>query len=216
VSKSGFEAGNDVGSYITLLAERFNRYRPEDRAAIARRLQTAYVWNFMDPTLGLALYAAARRVVTGDRYVQAPLPHLFGATVYAAPRFGVSPFGAEHYVDLFVGKDGALLDVYGRVGSSGLGSYTGSGVHLTDVAVTPRVRLGAELDLWSQPETLITVRNAYVRPQVLGAGGGLTGSVAIAAGFGLMGKVAYKSAGYLQGQPLDEGAYGYLGVTYRP
>jgi len=78
------------------------------------------------------------------------------------------------------------------------------------------VRLGAEVDMWSQPETLLSVRNAYVRPQVFGAGGAVTAGVAVVAGFGLMGKLAYKSAGYLQGQPIDEGAYGYLGITYRP
>lgn len=216
LSRTGFDSGNDVSSYVTLLAERFNRYRPDDRVAVAKRLQTAYIWNFMDPTLALAVYGAARRVVMGDRYVQAPLPHLFGAAVYAAPRFNLSPFGAEHYVDVFAAKGGALLDVYGRVGSSGLASYTGGGAHLTDVAVSSRVRLGAEVDVWSQPETLLAVRNAYVRPQIFGASGGVTGAIAIAAGFGMLGKLAYKSAGYLQGQPLDEGAYGYVGVTYRP
>ncbi len=216
LSKTGFDGGNDVSSYVTLLADRFNRFRPEERTAIAKRLQTAYIWNFMDPTLGLAAYATVRRVVLGDRYVQAPLPHILGATVYAAPRFNLSPFGAEHYIDVFMARGGALLDVYGRVGSSGLASYTGGGVHLTDVAVSRRVRLGAELDLWSQPETLLDVRNAYVRPQVFGASGGVTGAVSIGAGFGAMGKLAYKSAGYLQGQPLDEGVYGYAGLTYRP
>lgn len=89
-------------------------------------------------------------------------------------------------------------------------------MHLEHVRLSRRVHGGAELDVWSQPATLLDVRNAYVRPQVFGASGGVTGSVDIAAGFGVLAKLAYKSAGYLQGQPLDEGVYGWAGLTYRP
>jgi hypothetical protein len=215
-SRTGFEGGNDMASYVTLLQDRFNLYRPEDRGRVVKRLQIAYVWNYADPMLAFALYGAVRRVVTGERFVEAPLPHVQGVALYAAPRFNLSPFGAEHYVDVFAAKDSALLSVYGRVGSSGLASYTGGGVHLEHVRLSRRVHGGAELDVWSQPATLLDVRNAYVRPQVFGASGGVTGSVDIAAGFGVLAKLAYKSAGYLQGQPLDEGVYGWAGLTYRP
>lgn len=208
-------SGNDVQSYVTLLQDRYDRWRPEDRVTIARKLSTAYLWNLADPTLVFAAYALARWVALGEREVRMPLPRALGATWYATPRFGLSPFGAEQYVDLFAAKDGAVLDVYGRVGTSGLATYDGAGARLLGWQPTRSLALGAEVDAWTQPELLFDVRSAYDRTQKLGLNAGGYATVYLGDAIGVTGKLALKSRGYVMGEPLAGGPYGYVGLAVR-
>ncbi len=206
--------GNDVANYVTGLQDRFNRPSAADRQQVARRLRLAYIWNLADPMFAYSLYAMVYRGIgRGERWSRAPLPTLGKYDLYVAPRFGLSPFGAEHYVDVLVGRDHAVVGLYGRAGSSGLASYTGAGARAVGVRLGSRVALGGELDVWSQPETLLTDRAVYDRPQQRGMNVGLTGDVRVVKNIGLTARLAYKTRGFLTGQPIDEGVYGYFGAT---
>lgn len=204
-------ASNDVDAWVGLLQDRYNRYRTQDRTTIARRLHAAYLWNLFDPMLAFAVVGTIEHLWSGDRHVRFPLPHAWGWDFYASPRFTVSPFGAEQYVDVFLGKDGAVLDVYGRVATSGLARADGIGVRAFGVRLLPRLTAGAELDVWNQPQILLDVRNAFDRPQRWGANVGLAADWMFGSGFGVTGRLAYKSSGWLVGQPIDEGPHGYVG-----
>jgi len=81
------------------------------------------------------------------------------------------------------------------------------------VRVHDRLALGGELDVWSQPETLLDERSVYERPQIRGVNAGLTGDLRLVGGLGIMARLAYKTRGYLAGQPIDEGLYGYVGAS---
>jgi hypothetical protein len=119
-------------------------------------------------------------------------------------------------LDLFMAKGSTVIDVYARVGSSGLASYTGGGVRALGWRPHARVSLGAELDVWNQPALLLEQRNVYDPPQRWGVNGGAFGTWTLFGSLGITGKIAYKSSGYLMGQPIDAGAYGYFGVTIAP
>ena len=206
--------GNDIANYVTGLQDRFNRPSAADRQQIARRLRLAYAWNLADPMLAYSFYAMfAHGVSRGERWSQAPLPTLGKYDVYVAPRFGLSPFGAEHYVDVMIGRDHAALALYGRAGSSGLASYTGAGARAVGVRLGSRLALGGELDVWSQPQTLLSDRAVYERPQNRGVNAGFTADVRVVKNIGLTARLAYKTRGFLTGQPLEEGVYGYFGAT---
>ena len=41
----------------------------------------------------------------------------------------------------------------------------------------------------------------------------LSGDLRIYGGVGLTARLAYKTRGYLAGQPIDEGLYGYVGAS---
>lgn len=206
--------GDDVASYVNGLQDRFNRPTAADRVQISRRLRTAYAWNLFDPMFWYATYASLYRgVIRGERWTQAPLPSIGKYTLYAAPRFGLSPWGAEHYVDVFVGREASVLALYGRVGSSGLATYNGAGIRALGVRLGERLALGGELDVWSQPETLFDERAVYERPQIRGVNAGVSADVRLYRNVGLTTRLAYKTRGYLTGQPIDEGLYGYFGAT---
>lgn len=205
---------DDIDRSVTLLQDRFNLPRPEDRYRISSRLRTAYLWNLADPMLAYSIYGVLYRGIwRGERMTQAPMPSIGKTTFYAAPRFNLSPFGAEHYVDVFLARGRSVVTLYGRAGSSGLATYTGAGVRALGLEVHDRLSLGGELDVWSQPETLLDDRAVYERPQRRGLNVGLSADLRLFGGVGITGRLAYKTGGYLVGQPIDEGPYGYLGAS---
>ncbi len=209
--------GDDIDSYVNALQDKFNHWRPNQRVTIAKNLQTAYLWNLIDPTLVFSLYSTlVNFIYHGKRESKMPLPSVNGVTFYPSPRFNLSPFGAEHYLDLFLTKGDVVVDAYGRIGSSGLASYTGAGVRALGWKPHKSVSLGAEVDVWKQPALQLEERNLYTRPDEWGVNVGGFATVKILGKLGLTGKFAYKSRGYLQGQPLDATPYGYLGVSIAP
>jgi hypothetical protein len=217
LAKNGAAGGDDVRQYLTDLQDRFDRWRPADRANLGQRLRNAYLFNLIDPTLVFAGYQTLRRLYFGEWSGELPLWPSFGDLVlYPVPRFELSPFGAEHALDLYAARGGWVGDLYFRIGSSGLASYFGGGLFLRGFEPVEGLELGGELDLWEQPLILLDVANDYDRPSRFGANVGLLASFHLLSGLGLTAKLAAKSAGYLLGQPIDPGVYGYLGLSFRP
>lgn len=210
-------SSNDVASYVTGLQERSNGWRPEDRRRIARRLGVAYLWNLADPTLLYAFWGTVRSLYKGERFTQMPLPTIGrDTTLLISPRFNLTPFGAEHILDVFLASQrrGRMLDFYARVGSSGIESYYGAGVKLFGVHdAVDRLTFGGELDLWRQPEIILHARGLYDAPQRLGLNAGVYLETRVTSVLAITGKLAAKTPGYLMGQPLDGGLYGYAGAS---
>ncbi len=204
---------DDVDQYVTLLQDRFNRTSAADRASIARRLRAGYLWNLADPMLAFSAFGTLLHLWRGDRFLRFPLPHVGGVAFHPTPRWTPSPFGGESYLDLFLAKDGTVLDFYGRTATSGLAHATGAGVRAFGVRVHDRVRAGAELDLWNQPETLLDVHAAYERPQLVGMNAGVSADVRLWGALGATARLAWKSRGWLTGAPIDQGLHGWVGVS---
>jgi hypothetical protein len=205
--------GDDVDSYVSQLQDRFNLVGSDDRRTIASRLRTAYLWNLADPMLVFAAYGTLVHLARGDRYLKFPIPSAWGVDFYPSARFAPSPFGAEHALDLFAAAGSLVVDLYGRTGTSGLARYSGGGLRFFGLHASDRVELGGELDVWNQPETLLDVRDAFDRPQLWGMNAGASADVVLTRGFGLTARLAYKTAGWLAGQPIEAGLHGYAGVT---
>ncbi len=207
-------SGNDVASYVTELQDRSNEWRAEDRRRIARRLGAAYLWNVLDPTLLYAVYGTlVESLWQGKRFMRMPLPSIAGTSVLVSPRFGLTPFGAEQYVDLFLARGRTLLDAYARVGTSGLYEYYGAGARVLGLRASERVSLGGELDVWRQPEILEGERAVFEPPYVLGMNAGAYADIRVASIVGVTGKLAAKTPGYVSGQPIGAGIHGYVGFS---
>ncbi|MHB8875903.1 MAG: hypothetical protein ACYC8T_19615 [Myxococcaceae bacterium] len=205
---------SDPDAYLNQLQRRFNRYTPESRAETARALGRAYLWNAADPTLWLAVYhLLVSYGWRGERVATLPRFHFGETWAYPGTRFNLSPFGAEHYLDLFAGRGERMVSAYLRLGSSSLASYAGGGLRALGFEVYPGVLLGGEFDLWRQPELLFEYRDAFDGRTLLGGGAALHAEVRVWGRLGVVGKLALKSRGYLMGQPLAAGPYGYLGLS---
>lgn len=214
LEQRGAGSSDDVANYVTGLQSQFNAWRAEDRRRIAMRLRSGYLWNLIDPTLLYAYYGMAASVVEGGRVRQMPLPRLRGWTFLPSPRFGLTPFGAEQILDVLASdRRGRVIDVYARVGTSGLASYYGAGARVLGVRAIERVTLGAELDVWRQPQLLLDERGVFDLPERVGVNAGLYGEVALGRDIALTAKLAAKTSGYVAGLPLDAGPHGYGGVS---
>jgi hypothetical protein len=216
---------SDVAAYVTDLQVRFGRIRPEDRVAIVEKLRAGYIWNLADPTLLFSAYGTLVDLLwNGKRYSRLPLPSVAGTVVYAVPRFSFSPFGAEHYLDVFASRGSLVVDVYGRAGSSGLASYTGGGARVLAWTPLRALSLGGDVDVWSQPPVLAAQGVALgglgasrlPTNEAPGASFGVYARLAVLGKLGVTGKLAYKTSGFLMGEPVGEGLYGYVGVSVEP
>ena len=214
---SATKPGDDVGNYVRELAERFNRYRPADRAAVSDRVRYSYLANFLDPTLWLSVYGyLVEYIGLGRADYRLPMLHAGPVSLYASTRFALAPFGAEHYLDLFARFRGRTFSVYARAVSSGEATAWGMGLKALGLARLGGLGVGVEVDAWEQPEMLFDPSEAYVftRPQRGGVSLALDLDWKIAGRIGLTGKLAWKTDGWLMGEPLGEGPYGWIGLAF--
>lgn len=208
-------SNNDVSNYVGLLQRRFNLWTARDRESIESRLRTAYLWNFFDPVLWFAGYAMVEHVGRGERWVRAPLPEVDGVKFLPWPTFGLTPFGAEHGLFVWLERDGTLLDVYGRFDRSGLASHGGGGVGVTGIRLGRLASVGGHVDGWVQPELLFEERNAFDRPKRAGGNVAVEWDLAMTSEVSWIMSVAYKSRGFLPGRPDERGLYGFTGLSWR-
>lgn len=214
---SATRPSDDVGNYVRELAERFNRYRPSDRAAVSDRVRYAYLANYLDPTLWLSVYGyLVEYIGLGRADFRLPMLRAGPVSLYASTRFALSPFGAEHYLDLFGRFRGRSFTVYGRAVSSGLAPAWGMGVKALELVRLGGLGLGVEVDAWAQPEMLFDPSQVYVfdRPQRGGVSLAVDLDWKITGRIGLTGKLAWKTDGWLMGEPLGEGPYGWVGLAF--
>jgi hypothetical protein len=212
LAKASTDGGSDPDRYVTELEEDYNRYTAADRRHTVRRLQAAYVFDLVDPTLALAAYdLLVGYLVQGERRFHLPSITAGDFELYPSTRFNLSPFGAEHYLDLFARHGRDTFDAYLRFTSSGLAEDLGAGVRAFNYALTDDVTVGGDLDVWAQRELIFDPRYVFDRPDRLGAGTSVSVEYRAYGRLGVTCKVGYKSRGYLMAEPLDAGPYGYLG-----
>jgi hypothetical protein len=206
--------GGDIALYVRLLALRHGRWQAAAIDDVARSLQLSYlVGAFADWTLWWALFRLGHHGATGEATDVLPMIALGPVRLLPTVRFGLSPFGAEHTLEVLAAYDGMLLGARARATFSGLASAWGGGLEAIGWRPGGGLELGGTLDLWTQPELVLEQRGVLDRRQAFGGALALHATWSLASGLGVTGKLAYKSRGYLVGQPLDAGFHGYLGLS---
>jgi hypothetical protein len=212
---SATQYNSDAGAYVEELRQRFNLWRDTDRTSLTHQLTRAWAAGvFIDPTLWAAVYDLfIGRLLFGLRSFTIKFIELGDVSIYPATRFNLSPFGAEHYLDLFIHMPAATFAPYFRFSSSGLATDLGGGASIFGwpVLSDPELRLGADLDFWVQPQILLDEKNVFTRPTLLGGNVAARADLTLFGDVGLILKLAYKTRGYLMGQPIDPGLYGFAG-----
>ena len=210
-------ASNDVEQYAAALAARFNLDAGDDVRQVRRMLAISYIGNALDPMFWIsAWHLAVSYAGFGQRAFNLPTFAVGSLRVLPTTRYNLTPFGPEHYLDFFAFSERVAANVYVRAGSSGLAFYGGLGGRLFRYAPLEWLSLGAELDLWLQPQTAFHVRNLYDRPLTFGVNYGASIEISVYGPIGLHGRIAYKTRGHVMGQPLGEGVHGYFGLFVQP
>jgi hypothetical protein len=206
---------DDVHQYVGLLQTRFNRWTDTERDSIASRLSTAYGWNWVDPMMIFAIHGLlVDHLGHGRRWSATPLPSVGSVHFLPWTSVNASPWGMEHQLDVFMQRDGVVVDVYGRVGSSRLAASAGGGVRVSGAKPASFLGWSAHVDGWYQPETLLSERNVFERPSTIGGNIGTETDFSLGSSVGLVLSAAYKTRGYLPARPLERGLYGYAGLRW--
>lgn len=204
---------SDPDSWFDGLSGRFNLWRADDLRSLDRRIRVAYATKLLDPAVWVALKGVLWDfLVHGRRAVQLPRLSRPGGWWLPGVRVVPSPFGLEHQLRLDLGDQGWLVETTVRFSSSGLAQSVGLGIHAYQLPVGPGVRLGVEADAWVQPELLFDLRNVQDAPLRFGAASAVLLDVRLLERLWLSGKLGAKLPGFLMGQPLHGGPFGYLGL----
>jgi len=208
---------HDIQGYVSALQVRYNVWRPAERRAIARNLRSGYLLGLVDPMLWLSsTHAVVTYGVKGQRHARLPLIDVGPWGLFPTTRYALTPFGPEHGVELLALRDDVVYDVYVRGATGGLVSAVGVGGRVMGVPVGDRGRLGAEVDLWRQPDLMFERVHLFDRPQQPGALAGVHLDWRVHRQLGVVGRLAYKTEGYVRAQPLAAGPTGYLGLSITP
>ncbi len=216
-SLSTTNSSDDVQAYSSQLQRRYNLYTPGEADRLISHLGWGYLGNFADPLLWWSAYAyLVHYLWRGERWMTPPSLALGAVSVMPSVRFAPSPFCIEHTLDLWLRGWHSTAMVSLRAASTGLALDIGATLRLVRLQLGERFLLGGGLDVWNQPELLFDQRNVFVRPQLWGVSASADLRVRLWRRFGVIGKIAYKTKGYLMGQPEDAGVYGFGGLWLSP
>lgn len=208
------DAGNDIADYLSTLNQ---LYSPGTGGLIppgtvsAQLTVSDLAWHtlsvLLDPfqwmSLGACLY---RYLLLGEPLTE--LPAFGGETVRYLPRVraGLSPFGVEYQMDNYLEIGEWLTRPYIRVGVPTFAVSYGAGFDVQSPWFADLVRFQAGTHGWKQPE--FNLGGAAVRT----ISEGLGFSARVRAALRLPGSpwsfavgTRYKSAGYLEGEPMEAG-----------
>jgi hypothetical protein len=199
---------SDGASWLRYFKEHYNNSQPlaEDYAGRAKAALDKAI------TLNPATYWAAATVLhylwTGDDRFYAPALPLAGLRFGFTPKANLTPLGPENYYYLFIARGETLASLYLRSGESPEGKISGYGaelgaINLFGLGLTPGY------DAWKLP--------AGGSPQLPSCKSGYSAhlklDLPVYKALGLTGKAAFKTRGYLLGQPSGAGLSGYAGIS---
>jgi hypothetical protein len=209
----GTESGGDPDQYAAALDRRFN-LSGNAKVVVSQRLRWAFVASFVNPMWWLSVYASvAGYLGRGERWSHAPQLHIGDTSLFVLTRFSLSPFGAEHTLDVLVSRSSGLIDVYARFVSTGLAPAAGVGARVFRWEVHPKLELGGQLDVWVQPELLPQYRNAFDGRLLPGFSALVEATWRPFTHLGFVAHVGGKTSGYVMSQPLSAGVFGFAGVA---
>ncbi len=203
---------DDPDAYFQVLLQRFNLSGAQTQ--VSDRLRGAAFSQLLNPLVWLSLYQVVFEFV-GRGAHWSPIPRLRVGAVELLPvtRFALSPFGAEHTLDVVIMAQRFTLDASVRAVSTGLAFSSGAGARLFGWKPVRWLEVGGSLDLWVQPELLPDYRNAFdgvLRP---GVSAMVEATWRPLDHWGFTAQLGGKSSGYVMSQPLAASVFGHAGVV---
>lgn len=221
--------GDDIDAYYNSLISKYysdetKRIKIYNTYKYTHTLQTQTLYGQIDLLflMSMKAYELLDKARTGEQYDYNWLPtplFIFNTRVLPGTRVGLTPWGIEYYFDLYLlQNDKSINTIYLRRGDNLLEDFWGIGFDVEGVKVSDRFSVGIGVDIFNQPlkslpqsETGYSVRpignetggNVYVAPSWTLFSNDKTDLV-------LSGKLAYKTKGYLMGQPYYDGGYGFI------
>lgn len=142
--------GGDVTNWTQAMADRAG----VSQADLQRRfLISAALTELLDPVFLYSVYAVFDRfLVFGERSVGSPAIQLGPVALGISTHLEPTPWGCEYRLDVFARTALGVAELSPRVGTGPGGSSAGLAIAVQRVAIAEHLRLGADADLWVQPQ----------------------------------------------------------------
>lgn len=207
---------NDVQSYLREVNSRYTFFDEEYKLTLDHLANRTLV-NFANTFQLFSIYTYLKvYLLDGDQSFEIPMVPLGKLEWLPAIRFGLTPFGSELIVENHFKGDNSIFSSTLRLGDGKLDNFWGTGLYYQK-QFSNNLRLGTNLDFWNQPYMVLGGQRPYSTHS--GAGGRLLAEMNLFFNdvfpIGIYSQLGYKSAGFIEGERLDQGVVLRLGLSVR-
>ena len=208
ITKEYSSNSNDIIGYM----KNINAWHGNNTTLTLNKLRLSVLWDLLDPALYNSLSSIGSYLVTGKQQEQ-----LFMFTVgrykyLPSARTLFTPWGLEYQLQNYIKTPTQeLIQVNLRYGKTSSVSSYGLDLHIKPIWSYKHFTFGNKLSLWKQPKLGLAL--ASLAPTSYGIAEYINIEYAYNKIFSLYGEIGYKTAGYIPGNPLENGVVYGAGFT---
>ncbi len=213
----GRDQGNDMLHYLDTLNVKAG-YSAENPKLSLQRLRNRDFVNYVNPFFFFSLYSLIHQYLWyGEKSTTLPTIPLGPVNYLPMLRLGLSPYGSEVYVENWLQYHDKTINAYWRQGDGILYDSWGFGLQSQQLLNYGNMTFDFDYHFWQQP-------NLILGGDVLKERGTSPGQAFILGGFipvtrdipflNFSFAWGYKTAGFLAGESLDDGAFIRAGIAW--
>ncbi|MEI6508055.1 MAG: hypothetical protein WCO54_06185 [Bacteroidota bacterium] len=210
---------NKVGDMRDFIGTINYKYTNSSNQYLSKDLLQYSVINLLDPFQFLAFYNWCGYIISGKPRAKLPMIKIGNVKYLPSFHLGLTPFGAEFYMDNYLKLYDRTFKIYGRLGDSRFENFYGGGISAFNILKNRFGYLNSTTDFWNQPSLQLHNANDY---GIHNGSNGLGFCISITAGLRISKKTpvnivaicGYKTDGYLSGEALTEGAFFRTGLSF--
>ncbi len=211
---------NDMLSYVYDVNTK-QTGRVGNRPLGISRIEEQYNWSLIDPFLWYSVWGiAVTHLWEGQSFFRYPAVPLGPVRYLPAVGYGLGPWGPEYRVENLLGWDGRGLDLAYRFGDDTFRRSWGWDVQSIGMARAAGCIFDMDAHFWQQPrlrlDTVGTTRGQPRKAGFAGAVSVLSPMLPVRWPLRLSGGAGWKTAGWVRGKELGEGAYWRIGLAWTP
>ncbi len=181
-------------------------------------LQYAVI-NLFDPFQFLAFYNWCGYIISGKPKGKLQMIKIGNVKYLPSFHLGLTPFGAEFYMDNYLKYQNRTFKIYGRLGDSRFENFWGGGISAFNIINNNYCYVNATTDIWNQPSLQLHNTENYLTHN---GTNGLGVCVSATAGVRISKKnpvsvvaiCGYKTDGFLPGEILNNGFFFRTGLSF--
>jgi len=210
-------SGNDILHWITRLNSYEGYFFKEDYPLTLNDLCRHSWANILSPFNYLALYSLfVPYLWNGEIRSEIPMIRMGDCRYLPSLRIGLTPYGTEFIQENYIKKGKRLHILSLRIGESTFHRFWGMGWECLNLLDRKLFRLDSRIDFWNQPELMLGKEDGYISQSGWGVSAVVTGHLKNIKplGIGVLLELGYKTAGFLEGEPMQKGIVFRMGLTY--
>ena len=175
--------------------------------------------NLFDPFQFLAFYNWCGYIISGKPRGKLQMIKIGNVKYLPSFHLGLTPFGAEFYMDNYLKYQNRTFKIYGRLGDSRFENFWGGGISAFNIINNNYCYVNATTDIWNQPSLQLHNTDNYLTHN---GTNGLGVCVSATAGVRISKKnpvsvvaiCGYKTDGFLPGEILNNGFFFRTGLSF--